>query len=177
MRSTCDWDADRRANGWTDRPWHDRFIAALSEGATVLDLGCGAGSPIALNMVESGLHTTGVDASRTLISLCRDRMPDQEWIVGDMRSLSLNRKFGGKDYATDVLSFPPEDIAISFDRAAAQAAEMQHSVEDEVRILMLHGLLHLAGMDHHTDKGAMARAEARWRKPASFLYPQLNASL
>jgi probable rRNA maturation factor len=63
-----------------------------------------------------------------------------------------------------VLSFPPEDIAISFDRAAAQAAELGHSVEDELRILMLHGLLHLAGMDHHTDKGAMARVEVRWRK-------------
>jgi probable rRNA maturation factor len=55
-------------------------------------------------------------------------------------------------------------MAISFDRAAAQAAELGHSVEDELRILMLHGLLHLAGMDHATDKGAMARAEIRWRK-------------
>jgi probable rRNA maturation factor len=85
-------------------------------------------------------------------------------IAADKDLRALNRKFRGKDDATDVLSFPPDDIAISFDRAAAQAAEMQHSVEDEVRILMLHGLLHLAGMDHDTDKGAMARSEARWRK-------------
>ncbi len=81
----------------------------------------------------------------------------------------LNRKFRGKDYATDVLSFPSGppgagDLAISFDRAAAQAAEHGHSVDQELRILMLHGVLHLAGMDHENDSGQMARAEARWRK-------------
>lgn len=51
-----------------------------------------------------------------------------------------------------------------FDRAAEQAAGMGHSVEEELRILMLHGLLHLSGMDHETDSGEMAKAEARWRK-------------
>lgn len=85
-------------------------------------------------------------------------------IATDKQLRSLNLKFRGNDYATDVLSFPPEDIAISFDRAAAQAAERGHTVEDELRILMLHGLLHLAGMDHESDAGAMARAEVRWRK-------------
>jgi len=85
-------------------------------------------------------------------------------IAGDEDLSALNRKFRGKNDATDVLSFPPDDIAISFDRAAKQAPEMQHSVEIELRILMLHGLLHLSGMDHHTDNGAMARAELRWRK-------------
>ena len=85
-------------------------------------------------------------------------------ITTDKELRSLNRKFRGKDYPTDVLSFPAEDIAISFDRAAAQAAERGHAVEDELRILILHGLLHLAGMDHETDSGAMARAEVKWRK-------------
>jgi probable rRNA maturation factor len=85
-------------------------------------------------------------------------------IASDEDLSALNRKFRGKDYAADVLSFPPDDIAVSFDRAAAQAGELGHGVEIELRILMLHGLLHLAGMDHHTDKGAMARAEVRWRK-------------
>ena len=85
-------------------------------------------------------------------------------ITTDKELRSLNRKFRGKDYATDVLSFPAEDIAISLDRAAAQAAERGHKVEDELRILILHGLLHLAGMDHETDSGAMARAEVKWRK-------------
>ena len=85
-------------------------------------------------------------------------------ITTDKELRSLNREFRAKDYATDVLSFPPGDLAISFDRATAQAAERGHGVEQELRILMLHGLLHLAGLDHETDAGAMARAEVRWRK-------------
>jgi len=104
---------------------------------------------------------------RFLKDLAQQILPGQgvTCLMGTDKDLSaLNRKFRGKDYAADVLSFPPEDIAISFERAAEQAAERGHGVEDEVRILMLHGLLHLAGMDHHTDKGAMARAEVRWRK-------------
>ena len=56
------------------------------------------------------------------------------------------------------------EIAISIDRAAAQAKECGHSLADELRILMLHGALHLAGMDHESDSGEMARAEGRWRK-------------
>jgi probable rRNA maturation factor len=83
----------------------------------------------------------------------------------------LNREFLGEDHATDVLSFPSAarqgflgEIAVSADRAAAQAAEYGHSVDDEIRILMLHGVLHLLGMDHERDRGRMARAESRWRK-------------
>jgi len=85
-------------------------------------------------------------------------------IATDEELQKLNQKFRGKNYATDVLSFPADDIAISFDRAAAQAAELGHSVEDELRVLILHGLLHLAGMDHERDGGVMKRTEARWRK-------------
>jgi probable rRNA maturation factor len=83
----------------------------------------------------------------------------------------LNREFRGKDFATDVLSFPaPEhadglgEIAISWDRATEQAREMGHTAGDEVRVLMLHGVLHLLGMDHETDAGEMRRTESRWRK-------------
>ena len=90
-------------------------------------------------------------------------------ITNDRRLRELNRKFRRKDHATDVLSFPsangePGELAISLDHATEQAAEFGHSVEQELRILMLHGVLHLAGMDHETDSGQMARAEARWRK-------------
>jgi len=90
-------------------------------------------------------------------------------ITTDEELRLLNRRFRRKDTPTDVLSFPtadgsPGEIAISFDRAAEQAAELGHGVEHELRILMLHGLLHLSGMDHETDAGEMARMEARWRK-------------
>jgi probable rRNA maturation factor len=91
-------------------------------------------------------------------------------ITDDGELRRLNGQFLGAAYATDVLSFPAGDgealgeIAISADRAAVQAREFGHSVSDEIRILMLHGVLHLLGMDHETDRGEMARAEARWRK-------------
>ena len=85
-------------------------------------------------------------------------------IATDRELRGLNRRFRGQNYATDVLSFPPGEIAISFDRALALAAEYGHSVEKELRILMLHGILHLSGMDHETDSGEMARAEEIWRR-------------
>lgn len=92
-------------------------------------------------------------------------------IADDTEIRRLNRQYRGMNRATDVLSFPAADgngfagdIAISVDRARAQAAERGHSLEDELRLLMLHGALHLAGMDHETDSGEMARAEFRWRK-------------
>lgn len=95
-------------------------------------------------------------------------------ITGDAELRRLNRDFRAKDYSTDVLSFPIEpppsgnapflgDIAISLGRARAQAREFGHAMEQEVQILMLHGVLHLCGQDHETDSGAMARAEKRWR--------------
>jgi probable rRNA maturation factor len=90
-------------------------------------------------------------------------------ITGDTELRAMNRNYRGKDYATDVLSFPGAepylgDIAISLGRARAQARRYGHALEDEIRILMLHGLLHLKGMDHETDSGQMARTEARWRR-------------
>jgi probable rRNA maturation factor len=92
-------------------------------------------------------------------------------IARDTDLRRLNKTFRRKNYATDVLSFPTAgtdpsagDLAISIDRARAQAAEHRHSLEIELRILMLHGALHLAGMDHEKDSGEMKRAETRWRK-------------
>ena len=91
-------------------------------------------------------------------------------ITDDRELRRLNLRFLGHDYATDVLSFPLEgagmlgDLAISAGRAARQARQFGHSPLDEIRILMLHGVLHLLGIDHETDRGAMARAESRWRK-------------
>jgi len=94
-RHAVNWDADRRASGWNDRKWHDRFLGLLPEGAAVLDLGCGGGSPVAGNLAAHGMRVTGVDSSPTLIALCRERMPEQEWIVSDMRGLRLGRAFDG----------------------------------------------------------------------------------
>lgn len=84
---------------------------------------------------------------------------------------SLNRRFRKKNKATDVLSFPVDDpafgsagdLAISVETAARQAEEHGHRLTVEVRVLMLHGLLHLAGFDHEADDGQMARKERRLR--------------
>jgi SAM-dependent methyltransferase len=94
-RHAADFDGDRNSRPWIEKPWHDRFINLLPAGASVLDLGCGSGAPIACHMAERGLQVTGVDASPTLISLCRNRLPEHEWIVGDMRSVSLQKQFHG----------------------------------------------------------------------------------
>ena len=89
---------------------------------------------------------------------------------GDAELQSLNRKFRKRDYPTDVLSFPSEagdgflgDLAISLERAREQAAEHGHAIEREIEILMLHGVLHLLGLDHEKDAGRMAQTERRWR--------------
>ena len=84
----------------------------------------------------------------------------------------LNRQFRGKDKATDVLSFPADgpasegiagDLAISVPTAQRQAAACGHSLSTELKVLILHGLLHLAGFDHESDTGQMARRERKLR--------------
>ncbi|MBZ5722629.1 MAG: rRNA maturation RNase YbeY [Acidobacteriia bacterium] len=86
---------------------------------------------------------------------------------------TLNRRFRGRDQPTDVLSFPPGfgpdkefsgDVAISAEIAAQNARRLGHTVSQEIKILVLHGVLHLAGYDHHQDQGKMARKEQRLRK-------------
>lgn len=94
-------------------------------------------------------------------------------VVGDARMRVLNRQFRGVDRATDVLSFPAAapsgelgDIAIARGVARRQARQAGHAVATELRLLALHGLLHLAGFDHEApdDRGQMARTEARLRR-------------
>ena len=94
-------------------------------------------------------------------------------IVSSRRMQALNRQFRGKNTPTDVLSFPAiaevaqefaGDIVISADIAAASARALRHPLAQELKVLILHGVLHLAGHDHEHDGGEMARKEARLRK-------------
>jgi SAM-dependent methyltransferase len=89
------WDADRQAGTGTERIWLERFADRLEPGAHLLDLGCGPGKPVAAFMVERGFKITGVDSSPTMIAISRERLPDQTWIVADMRKLALDQKFDG----------------------------------------------------------------------------------
>ncbi len=101
-------------------------------------------------------------------------------IVSDRRMRALNRQFRGKDVVTDVLSFPADpaislsageprfmgDIVIASGVSEQQAKAAGHALQTEVRVLALHGLLHLLGYDHEDDDGKMARVEMRLRKKA-----------
>jgi len=94
-------------------------------------------------------------------------------LTSDYELRRLNRMYRGKDEATDVLSFPASphmaaefagDIAISVQYATRSARRFGHSPGEELRILLLHGLLHLAGYDHERDNGRMGRKEDRLRR-------------
>jgi probable rRNA maturation factor len=97
-------------------------------------------------------------------------------LVSDRRVRALNRAYRRKDYATDVLAFPggsePSaisaqpflgDVVIARGVARRQAREARHSEQTELRVLALHGLLHLLGYDHERDNGRMLRVERRLR--------------
>jgi probable rRNA maturation factor len=129
---------------------------------------------VLMRHVPSGLRRAPLEAFAHLL---RERVTAGRWfqclIADDGELQRLNRQFLGKNYPTDVLSFPAAEgegtpaglgeIAISYQRARGQARAFGHSVSDEIRILMLHGVLHLMGMDHERDRGTMARAETTWR--------------
>jgi probable rRNA maturation factor len=91
-------------------------------------------------------------------------------ITSSAEMRELNRRFRRKNKPTDVLSFPSDtpklagDIAISAEIAAANADELGHSVDTELKILILHGLLHLMGYDHETDAGEMQTRETKLRQ-------------
>jgi cyclopropane fatty-acyl-phospholipid synthase-like methyltransferase len=94
-RNAHNYVADRRCVGWDESAWLDRFIAQLPENAKILDIGCGCGEPIARYLTDRNVAVEGVDASPTLISVCRARFPKQCWHVTDMRNLALGRTFQG----------------------------------------------------------------------------------
>lgn len=93
-------------------------------------------------------------------------------VTGDRHMRQLNYRFRGKDRPTDVLSFVPAsavagvsgDVAISRGMASRNARALGHSVAEEIRILVLHGILHLAGFDHERDQGQMADKELKLRR-------------
>jgi probable rRNA maturation factor len=94
-------------------------------------------------------------------------------VTGNRELQSLNRRFRRRNEPTDVLSFPAPlrwgaevagDVAISAEIAAENARRLGHSLAEEIQVLALHGVLHLAGFDHEDDQGEMLRMERRLRK-------------
>jgi probable rRNA maturation factor len=122
----------------------------------------GAGRPLRLHALASWLRNVAPVRARGTVTIA---------LVGDVTMRRLNRRYAGRDQATDVLSFPsggPEgvlgDIAIATGVARRQARDVGHTYAQELRVLALHGLLHLLGYDHHADGGRMARLESRLRR-------------
>ena len=119
------------------------------------------GRRVTANGLASWLRRVAPARARGTVSLA---------IVSDRRVRSLNRAYRRKNYATDVLSFPANehrflgDIVIARGVARRQAREAGHSEATELRVLALHGLLHLLGYDHERDDGRMARVERRLRR-------------
>jgi probable rRNA maturation factor len=120
----------------------------------------GLNSRLLANFVLKATYAAGLRGSVSVL------------ITGDSNIRDLNARFRGKNQSTDVLSFPAApsangfagDIAVSFDVAASNARLLGHSVSDEIRILILHGILHLAGYDHENDRGEMAEKEILLRR-------------
>ena len=121
-----------------------------------------AAAPLAAFVRRLAAAAPATDASEVTILL-----------AGDVEVRRLNARFREKDAATDVLSFPAEngalpdgsrplgEIAISVPQAERQAAAAGHSLARELRVLVLHGYLHLLGYDHEVDDGTMMRLQAR----------------
>ena len=114
------------------------------------------------------VNTAGLSTfARRVQRLARVAGQVEVLITGNRRIRSLNRRFRQKDKPTDVLSFSRPgggDIAISAELAAANAVRYGHGASDELKILILHGMLHLAGYDHERDNGEMAAREAALRR-------------
>lgn len=119
-------------------------------------------SPYVNELIKNVVETNGREFSAAFVS--------------DRRMKELNKLFRGKDSTTDVLSFPHEpdefdpdrnnlgDIVISVEQAAKQAEENGLTLENEIKQLILHGVLHLCGYDHETDRGEMNARELELRE-------------
>jgi probable rRNA maturation factor len=132
--------------------------------------------------VSSGARAPGLGAWLAAAAPARARGQVTLAVVPDARVRALNREFRRIDAPTDVLSFPAfapsalrrgkpaaergflGDVVIAAGLARRQAREAGHSLQTELRVLALHGLLHLLGYDHERDDGRMDRLERRLRR-------------
>lgn len=119
-RHARDFDRER-SRSLQERAWLERFATNLPIGATVLDVGCGMGEPIARYLIDRGFSVTGVDSSASMIAQCRARFPDAEWIVADMRALELGRRFDAIVAWDSFFHLSMDDQRGMFPRFAAHA--------------------------------------------------------
>jgi SAM-dependent methyltransferase len=121
-RNAYAWDEQRgRPRPLMEKDWLDRFTALIPAGGTVLDIGCGSGKPIAAHLVAQGYAVTGVDSSPTMIDMCSDRFPAHQWLVADMRTLSLGTRFAGIIAWDSFFHLSPDDQRLMFPTFRAHA--------------------------------------------------------
>lgn len=122
QRHAAVWDRLRSPGILFEKAWLDRFLQLIPAGGPVLDVGCGAGLPIAGYFTGQGFGVVGVDSSGPLIELARSRFPQQAWIVADMQRLDLGRKFAGIIAWDSFFHLTPEDQEAMFPVFARHAA-------------------------------------------------------
>lgn len=115
------WDAVRVDSG-IERGWLERFLAHVSPGGCILDIGCGSGFPIASALVRRGYRVMGVDSSPAMIDLCRKRMPQAQFAVADMREMSFGRRFDALLAWDSMFHLTADDQRNMFAVLAAHAA-------------------------------------------------------
>lgn len=87
------WFDDARTKTLMELEYLNLIANSIPAGGAILDLGCGTGEPIAKFFIEKGFKITGVDGSKKMIALCKQRFPSEQWIVSDMRDINLPQKF------------------------------------------------------------------------------------
>ncbi len=126
-RHAAEWDRRRSPDVVLEKAWLDRFAAFLAPRATILDIGCGSGQPIGRYLIGRDFRVSGVDSSPSLIRLCKQRFPDHDWRVADMRTLALGRTFQGLIAWDSFFHLSPEDqrqMFPIFSRHAASGAPL-----------------------------------------------------
>jgi SAM-dependent methyltransferase len=105
-----------------EKAWLDRFAALLPSDGAILDLGCGAGDPIAAYFTAAGFTVTGVDVAEAMIALAKARFPAGDWRHGDMRTLALDEQFDGIIAWNSFFHLTPEEQHEALTRIAAHLA-------------------------------------------------------
>jgi SAM-dependent methyltransferase len=121
QRFARDYDRDR-GRTLMERAYLDDMLARLADRPRVLDLGCGSGEPIARYLVERGCALTGVDAAPAMIALCRERFPNEQWLVADMRALDLEVRFDALIAWDSFFHLKPDDQRRMFEVFRAHIA-------------------------------------------------------
>ena len=114
--------AKARGTKLAEGVWLDRFIPMVRPGASVLDIGCGSGEPIARHVCDQGHPVTGVDATPEMLALFRANLPGETAELADMRSLNLGRTFGGLIAWDSFFHLTPEDQRLMFPVFSRHAA-------------------------------------------------------